>query len=158
MKLITHDLMNALLKKAADSSRRRSNHNFHDSPSDPVQRYLIGTKLPSYFRPHRHEARWEFALVIQGAFEFVVFDDIGRILHKIRMGGHANAMGCEIQPNTWHTWVPLEDNSVFLELKPGPYDANTASTFANWSPKEDDPQAVQFLAKLKESKVGDKVS
>jgi hypothetical protein len=70
----------------AESPRRRSHHSFQESPEDSVQRYLIASKLGSYFRPHRHEAKGEFAGVIQGAREPVIFDYFALILGKVRLG------------------------------------------------------------------------
>jgi cupin fold WbuC family metalloprotein len=156
MKLINQEVIEGLIQRASDSPRRRSHHNFHESPSDPIQRYLIGTKLGSYFRPHCHETQSEFAVVIQGAFEFVIFDHLGMVRRKIRLGHGGEASGFEIPALTWHTWIPLEENSVFLEVKAGPYDAKTSSTFAAWSPAEGDEKAGQFLTRLKGLKVGDR--
>jgi cupin fold WbuC family metalloprotein len=158
MKLISRNLIESLLKRAAESPRRRSHYNFHESPADPVQLYLIGARLGSYFRPHCHPTQGEFALVIRGAFELVTFDDSGTVLEKIRLGSGCDAMGFEIPAGIWHTWVVLEDDSVFLEVKPGPYDAATASTFAQWSAPEGDERAGEFMAALRRSRAGDKVA
>ena len=40
--------------------------------------------------------------------------------------------------------VCLEPDTVILEVKKGPYDANTDKKFASWAPAEGDPDALDF--------------
>lgn len=148
------ELINELIAKAAASPRRRSHHNVHESPSDPVQRLFVASMKDSYFRPHRHTGKWEFALVIRGNFDVVEFDNTGRITERNSIGQGSSAPAFEIPADRWHAWIPLADGSVFLEFKQGPYDPKTASEFAPWSAAEGTPDAPAFAAKLRSAKVG----
>jgi len=46
-------------------------------------------------------------------------------------------------------------DSVFLEVKQGPYDPQAAAEFADWSPPENDERVAGFLAKMRGLAVGD---
>lgn len=158
MKLITQETIDELIERATASGRRRCNYNLHPVPEDPVQRLLVAAKLDTYFRPHRHETKWECALVLQGAFDVFIFDDAGVITRKIRLGRSRDALGFEIAARVWHGWLPVEEDGVFFEVKQGPYDPMRGTTFASWAPPEGDAAAPAFLARLRSAKVGDRMA
>jgi cupin fold WbuC family metalloprotein len=158
MKLIAAQLIDALIAKAGASERRRANHNVHESPGDSVQRLFVAAKRDSYFRPHRHPVKWEFAVVLRGLFDIILLDDNGLVTKRLAVGPGADAFGFELPANAWHTWVPMEEDSVFMEVKQGPYDAQTAAEFAAWSPAEGTPQVGRFVEKLRKAKAGDRVA
>lgn len=157
MKLVTSGLMDELVKRAGESPRLRTNHNVHEDLSDPVQRLFVASRADSYFRPHRHPEKWEFALVIKGRFDVLTFDDAGRVTERISVGPDADVIGFELPENTWHGWVPMEDGSVFFEVKQGPYDARTIAEFAPWSPEEGSEQAGAFASRIRSLKIGETV-
>jgi len=158
MKSISSELLDELEEKARTSPRLRSNLNIHTSASDPVQRYFIAAERASYFRPHRHPDKSEFALVIRGEFDVLKFDDNGRVTQRISVGADSGNAGVEMPANTWHTWITTSDRGVFFEVKQGPYDAGTAAEFAPWSPAEGTPQADDFAAELRHAEPGDSVA
>ncbi len=96
MKLINQEIINGLIKRATEVTRRRSNYNLHPVPEDPVERLLVAAKLDTYFRPHLHEIQWECAVVLQGVFELFIFDDTGVITGRVRLGQSGDALGFEI--------------------------------------------------------------
>lgn len=158
MKSITSEQLDELEEKARTSTRLRCNLNVHTSASDPVQRYFIAAERASYFRPHRHPDRSEFALVIRGQFDVLMFDDSGCITRHVRLGPGTDNAGVEMPANTWHTWIPVSDRGIFFEVKQGPYDAGSTAEFAPWSPEEGDPLVDDFVAKLRRSSQGDNVA
>lgn len=158
MKVITSQLVNELLEQAGTNARKRTHYNVHESAADPVQRLFVAARLSTYFRPHRHADKGEFAMVIRGLFDVLVFDDASRIMKRVTVGPGADAIGFDMPPNTWHTWIPRADASVFFETKQGPYDATTAAEFAPWSPAEGTPQVDAFRSRLREAKVGDRLA
>lgn len=149
MKLINRELIDQTLEKAAASERRRTNFNLHESPHDSVQRYLIATTRDSYFRPHRHPLYAEVAIVLRGTFDIIVFDDHGQETGRHTLGPHTGMMGFEMEANAWHCWLPRSDEGCFFEVKPGPYDPATAAEFAPWAPEEGTPEAIGFVAGLR---------
>lgn len=144
MKLITQDLIGNLIEQAGESPRKRSHHNIHESLDAVVQKLLVAARKDSYFRPHRHADKAEFALVLRGQFAVFEFDDQGNIINQQRIGEGTNINGVELPPATWHTWLALSDDGVFFETKQGPYDPATASEFAPWSPAENTPEAAEY--------------
>lgn len=154
MKKITTDLIREMVAEAGRQPRRRTHHNVHESPDDLVQRYVIAAREDSYFRPHRHPIRWEFAIVIQGLFDVIVFDDDGRVTQRVALGPGADTVGFELPPRIWHSWVPMTDDAVFAEVKQGPYDPKTAAEFAPWSPAEGTPEAASFMTQMRQAQVG----
>ena len=158
MKLMTSDLINELILRAGGNTRQRINHNIHESLSDPVQRLFIASRLESYFRPHRHPEKWEFAVVIRGLFNVLVFDDTSRLIERVSIGPGAEVIAFEMPPDTWHSWVTMTDGSVFFETKQGPYSALRPADFAVWSPEEGTPKVEGFLTRLRKAKVGDIVA
>ena len=155
MKLITYDLIEELTAKAGLNARKRVNHNVHESPSDSVQRLFVAARPGSYFRPHRHPDKWEFAMVVRGRFDVLVFNDGGCVMDRRTVGPGADVAGFEMPANTWHSWIPLADDSVFFEVKKGPYDPKKAAEFALWAPEEGSPDAAGFAARLGKAGIGD---
>ena len=150
MKWIDNHLVSEMMAVAASSERKRTNHNLHESSEDPVQRYCIAATKDSYFRPHRHPANWELAIVVRGRFEFIVFDDEGTVIESHTVGPNTGKNGFEIEANRWHCWLPLTDEGVFFEVKPGPYNPATAAEFAPWAPEEGAPEATSYINRLLE--------
>lgn len=149
MKLISGEMLGKLIQQAADSPRRRSHYNIHESLDDVVQKLLVAATTESYFRPHRHAGKAEFALVLRGRFVVFSFDDHGSILQQQLIGDGTGINGVELPPDTWHCWLSLSDDAVFFETKQGPYNPATASEFAPWAPPENTPEAARYLAKLR---------
>lgn len=154
MMTFTTETMNRMIAEAGRQPRRRTHRNLHESPDDPVQRYFIAARQDSYFRPHRHPARREFAIVVQGRFDLLLFDGAGRVIRRVSLGSGADAFGFELPPGVWHSWVTISDAAVFAEVKAGPYDPSTAAEFAPWSPAEGTPEAARLLERMRGAEAG----
>jgi len=76
------------------------------------------------------------------------------VLHTLCPG--ESLSGVELEPNTWHTVIPLTENSIILEVKEGPYTPTQETDFAPWAPREGDEHVVQFLNWLETSAINDK--
>jgi len=149
MKLITFRMMDELIGQAAKTERQRLNFNIHESPSDPVQRLFIATGPSSYFRPHRHPGKSEFAIVLRGRFDILLFDANGVVTERVSAGPNHDTFALEIPQDIYHTWIPQAEASLFFEVKEGPFDPATASQFAPWSPAEGTAQVKAFQEKLR---------
>ena len=153
IKLIPQSLFRTVTELAAQSPRRRMNFNFHDSPSDNPSRLLNVLLAGTYIRPHRHQSppKAETFLVLEGAADVIVFDDLGAIQASYRLGGDSGEgriWGIDIPPGIWHTIVARSDRVICFEVKPGPYDPATDKQFADWAPAETDPAAGSYLESL----------
>src|SRR4029077_6578129 len=78
--LLPRALLAELAARAAASPRARAHHNIHATPDDLVQRFIVVARPDSYFRPHRHAARSELALLLHGRVDVLTFDARGRVL------------------------------------------------------------------------------
>jgi cupin fold WbuC family metalloprotein len=158
MKLIDDRLIAEMMQRSATSPRRRTNHNVHEQSDDVVQRLFIAAEPDSYFRPHRHRDKPEFALVVRGAFDVLVFDEHGVVTQRFTVGPNASTLGFETPPATFHTLIAKAPGSILFEAKRGPYDPQTAAEFAPWSPAEGSVDAQSFFDRLQTVKVGESVA
>jgi cupin fold WbuC family metalloprotein len=152
MKLLSHALLDELTAKAASSERRRTHYNIHTGPADLVQRFIVVALRDSYFRPHRHTARAELALVLQGEIDVVTFDESGKLTARYAIGQGAVNLAYETLPASWHTIVVKSASAAFLEIKEGPYDPATASQFAAWAPADGDAAVRGYQQWLREAR------
>jgi len=144
-----------VLQKAADaakSSRKREIHTFHEGDPDTLQRMLNAIQPGSYIRPHRHlnPPKAESIILLKGVLAFISFTDDGSLDDSdcIPIDPARGIYGCDIRPGVWHTIFALAPDTVFFEVKPGPYDPTVDKEFAPWSPPEGSPEAAVFLADL----------
>jgi cupin fold WbuC family metalloprotein len=156
MKIINSTIIDDLLDKAGASIRKRSSYNIHESLQDPIQRYIVASKIDSYFRPHRHRSKFELAIVFRGKFDLLVFDDNALVTDRMSLGSDSGNTGFELPPDVWHTWIPMIDDSIFFEVKEGPYDPTSGVEFANWSPPEGDGRVSDFLRSMRTLTVGNR--
>ena len=158
MKKINSSFILGMQKNAESSPRLRSHHNFHPDLTDSVNRLCIFLKKGTYIRPHRHAKihKWELIIGLKGQIGVVIYNDDGEIVDKFKMAPDSDMLGFEIQPNTWHALYALSDESMFFEVKPGPFIPTPEIDFANWAPKEGDSGVGDFLAWQAGATIGQK--
>lgn len=145
-----------LAAAAAQAPRLRSNLNLHDDLSDPVQRVVIAVQPGTYVRPHRHADHvWEVFLVLQGRVAALEFDAEGVLRHRVELRADGDRV-IQMTAGGWHSVVALEADTVVMEVKPGPYVAETDKTFAAWAPPEGAPDADAMVRWLEGAQVGDR--
>lgn len=154
MKLLARSLLDDLARKAAASPRARAHYNIHATAEDPVQRFLVVATAQAYFRPHRHRTKSELATLLGGSVTVLTFDDDGRVTARYAIGEGADSIAYETPRDTWHTLLPGDGGSVFLEVKEGPYDAATATEFAHWAPPEGDAAVADYVRWLRQAQPG----
>ena len=148
--------IDALIARARASPRRRLNLNLHAQLSDPIQRFLNAGEPGSYVRPHRHRPeRWELFTVLRGQMDLLLFADDGTLLqHTALQGGSGSIV--EVAGGSWHSFIITAPGTVGLEVKPGPYVAETDKEFASWAPQEGTPEAERLLAWLSTARPGER--
>jgi cupin fold WbuC family metalloprotein len=151
--LITTRLFDAVAERAANSPRRRMNHNFHSSPKDNPHRFLNILMAGTYVRPHRHitPPKAESFIVLEGAADVVLFDDQGVETARYHLGtetAEGHLWGVDLPPGIWHTVVARSPRVVCFEVKPGPWHPSTDKDFATWAPDEGDPSAPAYCRSL----------
>lgn len=158
MQLFAKEMLDDLSLQAKNSPRLRSNRNIHTSLEETVQRLFIAIEPGSYVQPHRHPEveKWEFFMVVRGKIAMIIFSEKGYVLKRIELNPATGMHGLEIPPNTWHTVVALETNTVFFEVKHGPYAALTDKDFAAWAPKEGHDACNKYLEWLSNAQEDEK--
>lgn len=148
IQLLDAALIATLLERARQSPRRRTNHNFHAGPQDNPHRFLNVMLEGTYVAPHRHRdpPKSEAFLVLEGRAAVFTFHEDGAIDSIEALGGAT--VGIDLPPDTWHTIVVLTTYAVCYEVKPGPYSPANDKEFAPWAPREGDPDAPAYLARL----------
>jgi cupin fold WbuC family metalloprotein len=148
LQLLDTSLFAALIERARQSPRLRTNHNFHRGMEDNPHRFLNVMIRGTYIAPHRHRdpPKSESFLVLAGEVALLTFDDDGQVAGSYILG--RDAVGIDIQPGVWHTLVVLSEHAVCFEVKPGPYSATNDKDFARWAPREGDPNAAAYLERL----------
>jgi hypothetical protein len=63
--------------------------------------------------------------------------------------------GVEIPAGSWHALSILEEETVLLEIKPGPYLPLSDKDFAPWAPEEGSSSAPAMTARLRRARAGD---
>lgn len=155
---LDNEFYEKLLVQASESPRKRSHYNLHKELGEPVQRLCIALKRGTYVRPHHHpqKNKWELMLALRGAVSLILFNSEGIVKEKLELSQGESVNGIEIEPNTWHTVLPITGDAIILEVKEGPYVPTQESDFASWSPAEGDAQAAAFLQWLEYANSGDR--
>ena len=148
--LIDAALLDATSSKARASARLRMNHNFHLSEAEPANRLLNAVEPGSYVTPHRHldPAKDETFVVVRGRFGLVCFDESGAVTLAQVLEPNGEVVGANVPHGTFHTLLSIAPGSVFFEAKAGPYVKTSDKDWAPWAPREGDPGAAAYLAKL----------
>ena len=113
---------------------------------------LNALQLGTYIRPHRHldPPKAESILVLRGAIRYFTFDNAGAITGQYELRANSKDFGIDTDAGVFHTFVPLETDTVLYEVKPGPYSAANDKDFAEWAPAEGHPDAADYLRRLLE--------
>lgn len=140
----------ALRAEAEASPRKRSHRLLHRDHADPVQRLLIMLCVGTYVRPHVHSEQWEMATLVRGAADVLTFSPDGVLLDRIHLR-EPGARLVQIAPGQVHGVVAMEQGTLLLEVKPGPYRANE---FVDWAPPEGTPDVPRYLEALSQAQPG----
>lgn len=150
IKIVDSFFLEKLSHEADISPRKRKNFNFHETSEDLMQRMLNALHPETYIRPHKHENpdKREGFILLSGEMALIIFDDYG-LIKKVIHFDLKNIFIVEIPPSTWHALVALKENTVYYEIKDGPYSLDNDKQFASWSPDESASDAKKYLESLK---------
>jgi len=148
--LITEEQIEALLERARLSPRKRMILPFHKSDDALLHRMLNAIQPQSYIPPHRHftSQKSESIILLCGAICYFTFDEMGNILQKYHLKAGTTQFGVDTEPNVFHTFIALEEDTVIYEVKNGPYVRETDKDFPEWSLGENDLSSKAYLRML----------
>lgn len=126
------------IAESRKSRRKRILLPLHRTQEAKVQRLVNFLQPGTYIRPHKHpgEHEIESIVVIKGAIQFIIFDDVGFIENCFNLRSGTPEAIIDIEPGVWHSFIVMEMDTVIFEVKKGPYNPRTDKIFAEWSPEE----------------------
>jgi len=132
--------------ESRESPRRRIILPIHREQEDLVQRMVNFLQPGTYIRAHQHPRTGasETIVVTSGTLGFVTFDSKGEILTADRLSAGGVI---DIVAGIWHTVVALEEDTIIIEIKRGPY-SDEDKVFAEWAPVEGTEGASAYLRSL----------
>lgn len=151
--LLTRTLMDQALAASRESERKRMILPFHKGDAETLHRMFNALQPGTYVRPHRHLAppKSEVFLVLQGALDFVLFDECGAIQQVQRLQAGSDTFGIDLAPGLFHAFVVRAPDTLIYEVKPGPYSALDDKDFARWAPAEGTPEVPAYFEALAEA-------
>lgn len=144
------ELIKRGLEASRKSSRKRMILPIHRTQAAEVQRLINFLQPGSYIRAHKHPMSYasESIILLQGSIRFFTFDENGEILTDNRLSSTPIPDVIDIEPDTWHSFLVLDPDTMIFECKKGPYNAKTDKEFASWAPEEGDDNATEFMKNL----------
>lgn len=132
------------LKDIAQSNRRhRARFCAHFSVEDDVQEMVIYHEKDTYIRPHKHLMKTESYLLLEGKIDVVLFNDNGKPLDVIEMGdSNTDKTFFFRMPQPMYRTLILKQDSVFLEVKQGPFNLDHVQ-WAKWAPHHEEIDKVK---------------
>lgn len=155
VKIVTQADIDDALSHASTLKRLRMPINIHENYDEVPQRFVNCLNRETYIRPHRHTVptQWEFKCWLSGEIVTLLFDEKGKITHRIVMNDKSVRI-VEIPPLYYHTVFAMQSGS-YLEIRNGVYRPPTDKTFSPWSPEENSPLAKAYQKRFFTAKVGD---
>ena len=137
-----------LLAKARSSKRLRFPKILHKK-GDYFNHVYNFIAKGSYMQPHLHpgDEKIENIHLVSGRVVVLYFDDSGNMTDTFLLD-ELSRTHIEVPSFTWHTYVSLEDTSITYETMNGVYEPTSWKRYANWAPKEDDKDSVNYLSKI----------
>jgi cupin fold WbuC family metalloprotein len=152
MKQLDRQGLEALMREAQASPRKRMNRNIHEDHADPIQRLAIAMEPDTYIRPHHHERTWELLIALRGRFIVLHFDDAGVVTGRAVLG--QDVFVIETPIGGCHAVLSLDPGAVIFEVKHGPYAPFSEKDFAAWSPPADTAASAALLAWYAKAEIG----
>ena len=133
---------------AAESGGRNARICLHPGPDSPHHDMIVLEHKGKYYRPHKHADKGEAFHVMEGRLGIFAFDGAGRVV---------DAQALEpgdiyrVEVGMYHAVLPLTDQVLYHENKPGPFLGEGDSIYPEWAPDGADSAAVDtFVAGLYE--------
>lgn len=118
--IIDDELLDELLKRAAESPRKRMNLDLRGTENDSSQRMLNGLLPGTEVPVHRHRTTVETVVLLRGHVTEIFYNDKLEETRRVDIDITNGAHGVQVPKGAWHTIVAHEP-SVIIEMKDGRY-------------------------------------
>ena len=137
-----------LIAFARSQPNRRARLLLHPTRKDSLQEMIIALPLTSCDHPHINDLSSKSFTALSGQFAVMRFADDGTWLRPIVLsaGDWPGTRLVRLRKPTWHTIIPLQGETVFLETIVGPF---TGNRFAEWFPAEDSQERAEAQERLR---------
>jgi cupin fold WbuC family metalloprotein len=126
---IDNQLLDDLLRKAAENPRLRMNLDLRTSPNDNSQRMLNALLPGTQVAIHRHPKSTEDVFLLKGRIDEIIFNDAGEEIERHTLCPANGAYGCEIPLGAWHS-IEVYEPSVIFEAKDCRYGEDGSEFFS----------------------------
>lgn len=139
------------LKVAADRYGKNVRLCLHDGPDAEFHEMVILERQGKYYRPHKHLTKGESFHILEGMMGAFAFDDQGNIQDACVLKPDGNFI-YRVETNMYHAVMPLTEQIIYHESKPGPFLGDGDSIFPEWAPDGDDEQKIHsYIQKLRDA-------
>ena len=141
-------IIDALKEYAASLPSKRARILLHGDESNHLHEMLIVAPAMTIWPPLLNERPPQSWLVVEGALAFIRYEEPGTIVETKLLAANSSEAPSFLRYSDpgWYTTVPLSEQTVYLETKPGPHVQTQA---APWGPQSaDDPGAEELIRRL----------
>ena len=119
----------------------------HEGPDSDHHDMVILECSNSYYRPHRHTYKGDSFHVMEGEMGIFSFNESGEVIDAVKLvAGDIY----RVEVAMYHAVLPLSDQTIYHENKPGPFLGDKDSLFPEWAPTGEDQSVVdEYISNLK---------
>jgi len=156
--VVSSEDVETLIRAAKLTPRGRARLLLHGDRADNLHEMVIALPSNSCDHPHINFKSGKSFLALSGRFAVLCFSDDGTEITAHVLAGDERWTGARmlrLRKPVWHTIIPLDGDTVFLETIIGPFEGNR---FASWFPNEEDAAKSGWTERLRQSAHAAKLS
>lgn len=138
----------ALIAEARKQPNGRARLLLHPDREDSLHEMVIALPPTSCDHPHINYKSGKSFTALSGQFAVMCFSEDGTTVTPIVLsaGLWSGAALARLRRPTWHTIIPLQGDTVFVETVIGPF---TGNFFAEWFPTKESPERHEAEERLR---------
>jgi cupin fold WbuC family metalloprotein len=149
--VVSSEQITSLVRAARAAPRGRARLLLHGHRSDNLHEMVIALPPESCDHPHINFKSGKSFLALSGLFAVLRFSDDGSRIHSDVLSGDDRWQGARVlrlRSPVWHTIIPLEGDTVFVETIIGPFEGNR---FAPWFPDAGTAMRAEWVERLRQT-------
>jgi cupin fold WbuC family metalloprotein len=131
--IVDRDQIEVLIAAARTQPNGRARLLLHENRQDSLHEMIIALPATSCDHPHINYKSGKSFTAVSGQFAVMCFSDDGSDATAVVLsaGSWPGAYMTRLRRPTWHTIIPIEGDTAFIETIGGPF---TGNRFAEWFP------------------------